>query len=441
MKKLSRIFSLLLALVFFVLTAAPSPAYAANDVEYEFAFAVHSISENKYLRHVGPDASVDTLHDDEYYVIYMTIHNHTGREMNISRMELLIDARSWTWENITVRTAHSFSLSRSSMNSISPGKHTCTVKVDGKAVHSNTFMMPRDWGSLMRLPTEAQLKSYNGSLRSPYISFFPEFSSWGYTEYSIDIRTDHQPYGTYICPINWWMNLDGLRKQYEDVWADYGSPGGAYCGLQVWDDGTRGVIMTVWKTYCRDKSGNVTVFTPKVIYPDTAKIIDATASGEGSHVHCSYPYYWEAGKDYRFLLQTSKGSNGNTFLTLYIRDLDNGVWTKLFEFDSGLKDTWINSTCGFLEDYVISTGGEVRTLEFWNVRAHMKNSGKWENAAQVKYYISGGASNLQHQGSYNFGQDDFSCWIITSGIPYLCVPNSESVKYKVPYSETGQPYA
>ena len=440
MKKLSRIFSLFLALVLFVLMAASSPAYAANEVEYEFAFAVHSISENKYLRHVGPDASVDTLHDDEYYVIYMTIHNHTGKDMNISKLELFVDAMSWTWKDITVKTSYSVSIGKGYVNRISPGKHTCTVKVDGKAVHSNTFMMPRDWGSLMKLPTEEQLKSYNGSKRSAYISFYPEFSRRGYTEYAIDFRSDHQPVGTYYSPISWWMNLDNLRKQYVDVWADYGSLGGAYCGLQVWEDGTRAVIMSVWDIFCRDKSGNVTRIMPEVVYPEYLPRNTHEKSGEGSFAQGIYPYDWKAGKDYRFLLQTFEGDNGNIFLALWIQDLDTGVWTKLFVFDYGTPDTWIDSTAGFLENYVISAGGDVRTLEFWNVRAKMKNSGKWENAETVHVFLNGSAGNLELQGSYNFGQDDYSCWIITSGIPNLCVPNSESAYYKVPYTEKGRPY-
>jgi len=415
--------------------------HTLTDVEYEFAFAVHSISDNRYIRHVGPDTSADTLHADECYLIYMTLHNNTGRALEISKLELLIDKQSFIWKNKTVKNAYSVYLSRNTMSQISPGKHTCTVKLNGQRVHSNVFMMPRDWGARMTLPTSGQLSSHDGSQRSPYISYYTYFPSGnGLTQYSIDVRTDHQPTGTYLCPINWWMDLSNLRERYEDIWADYGSPGGGYCGLQVWNDGTKGVIMTLWKVFCRDRYGNVTVVTPKVVYPLDGKIANTTESTEGSFVHCSYPYDWKAGKDYRILLQTSKGDNGNTFLTLYIQDLDNSKWTELFCFDTGIRDTWIKSAGGFLENYIASISGEVRTMEFWNVRAKMKKNGTWENASRVKYSINNSVSDMKYKGSYNFGQDAHSCWIITSGISNLCRTKPQTAEYKVPYTETGRPF-
>ncbi len=79
-------------------------------------------------------------------------------------------------------------------------------------------------------------------------------------------------------------------------------------------------------------------------------------------------------------------------------------------------------------------------MEFWNVRAKMKKNGTWENASRVKYSINNSVSDMKYKGSYNFGQDAHSCWIITSGISNLCRTKPQTAEYKVPYTETGRPF-
>ena len=441
MKRITMISIALTILFLLMATALPHSAYAQGNMEYEFAFAVHSINDDQYIRHVGPDLSADTLYGHEYYVLYLTIHNNSGKVQNYSKAVLSVDDHSYTWEDLTVNKAFSLRLSRDAMKMISAGKHVCTLQLDGNLVHSNTFVMQRDWGSLMKLPTQEQINRYNPEgQRSPYISFRTGFGSCGgYTEYSVDVHTDHLPYGTYLCSIDWWMDLSSLEKNYTKVWADYGGAGGGYCGLQVWDDGTRGVIMTLWDTFCEDQFGNVSQIKAKVLYPENAADTDHNNSSEGSFVHYSYPYDWKAGKGYRFLLQQSNGNNGNVLMTLWIGDIEAGAWTKLFCFDTGIQDIWIRSTGGFLENYIVKTSGEVRTMEFRNIRARMRNSGRWEDAESVTYSINASVGTSSYQGSYNFGQDSRSCWIITSGIPGLNQPNSNTGPYPVPQTREFMP--
>ena len=432
----------LFALVIAFLCTGSVLAQAQGGVDYEFAFAVHTINGNQYIRHVGPDAAKDTLGNNEYYAIYMTIHNNSGQSLNYSKAVLMIDKKAYSFGKKTIQSGHaaSYYLDYEATKSITPGKHICTLKLDGKQVYSGSFKMPRNWGSVMTLPTAAQLRTA-GRARSPYIGFYTQFSdNGGFTEYSIDLRMDYQPTHTYISPISWWMDTSALEKKYAKVWADYGGTGGGYCGFQVWDDGTTAVIMTLWDVFCQDKSGNVKQVKAKVLYPENAKETDFSNSSEGSFVHYLYPFKWEAGKDYRLLLQQSAGDNGNVLLTLWLKDLDKGSWTELYCFDAGLQDVWISSAAGFVENPNPKVSAYPRALEFWNVRARMKRSGKWVNAKSITFSVNASVGQMDYEGSYNFGRDDANCWIITSGITGLCTPNKNKGPYKVPSTESGQPY-
>lgn len=435
-----RLMAVLLVLIQLCTLAVSSEA--EGRVEYEFAFAVHSLSKDRYIRHVGPDASEDVLGNDEYYAIYMTIHNHGREALTFSSGVLQIDKQKYSFGGKTIQGGKAWSiyLNHDTTKKILPGKHTCLLKLDGKQVYSGTFKMPRDWGSVMKLPTEAQLRTA-GKYRSPYIGWYTKFGdNLGFTEYSIDLRMDYQPTHTYICPINWWMNLSPIQKRYSKVWSDYGGAGGGYCGFQVWDDGSTAVIMTVWDVFCQDRTGKVQQIKAKVLYPENAYDTSFDNSSEGSFVHYLYKFDWKPGRDYRVVLQQSTGNNGNVLLTLWLKDLETGIWTKLYCFDTGLPDIWISSAAGFVENPNPKVSAYPRAIEFWNIRARMKRTGKWVNAKSIDFSVNASVGELNYEGSYNFGQDSANCWIITSGTPGLCTPNKRVGPYKVPSTENGAPY-
>ena len=434
-----RLVSLVLA-VLFLCAGVRGAAKAQGGIEYEFAFAVHSISTDRYIRHVGPDASTDDLGNDEYYAIYMTIHNNSGRPLTYKDAVLMVDRleRSYGGNTAQNGSACSMCLSREITKDITAGWHTLTLKLDGKTVYTTRFKMPRDWGSAMTLPTAQQLRT-PGRYRSPYIVFYTDFGG-GFTEFSIDLRMDYTPVHTYISPISWWMDTGELEKKYQKVWADFGGTGGGYCGFQVWDDGSTAVIMTVWDTFLQDRNGSVTQVKAKVIYPENAEDTDFDNSGEGSFVHYLYKFDWKKGRDYRLLLQQTEGSNGNVWLELWLKDLEEGDWTKLYVFDTCLKDVWIRSTAGFVENTVPAAAAWPRALEFWNVRAKMKKSGSWINAKSITFSVNSSVSAMNYEGSYNFGCDNGSCWIITSGTVGLCTPNQKTGPYQAPSTESGPPY-
>ena len=137
------------------------------------------------------------------------------------------------------------------------------------------------------------------------------------------------------------------------------------------------LFMTVWDVFCQDKSGNVRQVKARVLYPENAYDTSFDNSSEGSFVHYLYKFDWKPGRDYRLLLQQSVGNNGNVLLTLWLKDLEAGNWTELYCFDTGLPDIWISSAAGFVENPNPSVSAYPRAIEFWNIRACMKKSGKW----------------------------------------------------------------
>ena len=416
------------------------PAARGEDgITYEFAFAAHSISTDEYIRHVGPDLSADTLGRDEYYRLYLTIHNDTGRDISIGTAEMRVDDLRLTWKDITCRRAFSFTVSRDTMKAIGPGKHTCSPKLDGKNVFTHEFTLSRDWNSVMPFPTDDQLSARKGGLRSPYITFRPQFPNRSrFTEYSLDFRADHGPTGTYICPMNWWMDMSALEKKVKRVWCDFGGVVSGYAGLQVWNDGTHGVIMTVWDTFYEDKSGNIKQIKATVTYPDNASDTRHDNSSEGSFVHYSYPFPWKTGRDYRLLLQMYDGEKGTKCLDLWIMDLETEKWTLLFSIDTNIsEDMTIYDCAGFLECFDTRTAGSVRTMEVWNARALIRGRG-WVNIDRVKFGVNESVLDLGYEGSHIFGADRRSAYMITSGVPGLGASKGDT--FRMPSDESGQPY-
>lgn len=299
----------------------------------------------------------------------------------------------------------------------------------------------RDWRSCMGIPTAQQLAAARGTSRSPYIAIYYHFPKVSrFLECSVDLHVDHQPLGTYVCPMNWWMDVSSLQARYASVYNDYtGTPGG-YCGFQTLGDGSRVFIMTVWSTFCQDRKGTVTVFDPQVIYPE-GKGKANVGLGEGTFVQCILPYDWHAGRDYRILLQheVSK-TTGNVVLTSWVCDMVKNEWAKLVSFDVGVPDVYMSSLGGFLEDFLTEYAGELRSLQLSNIRVRSANTYQWVWADSAKFTINGSVSDLNYSGSCNFGTDGASLWAITSGVSGLHTAPSDSVSYRLSSGAGGDPY-
>ena len=297
------------------------------------------------------------------------------------------------------------------------------------------------WKNYMRMPTNDEILSVKGIARSPYISMYYNFPDLGKAlEYCVDMRADHQPDGTYLCPFNWWLNVSSLQKRYASVYNDYtGTPGG-YCGFQTLGDGSRVFIMSEWSTFCKDHSGNVTVFTPEVIYPE-GKGKGNTDSSEGTFTQCIVPYDWSAGRDYRVLLQQSLShATGNVVYTVYVCDLMKGRWDKLVSIDTGVPDVYISSIAGFSENFLPEHTGEVRSMELFNLRARSAETYRWVSADSVRFILNGSLGISNYIGSAAYGTEGCSIRTIASGVSGLCPDPPADVTYPLAPGDSTDPY-
>ena len=299
----------------------------------------------------------------------------------------------------------------------------------------------RDWQQAMPSPSAGQIDQARGTARSPYVSIYPHYPGVNRVlEYSVDLHADHQPLGTYLCPLNWWMDVSALQARYVSVYNDYtGIPGG-YCGFQTLADGSRVFIMTVWSTFCQDAAGNVTVFTPRVLYPE-GQGSGNTDMAEGSFTHVILPYDWRPGRDYRVLLQTSRSEQtGNTVLTAFVCDLQTYEWTMLASFDTGVAEVYPNSAGGFLENFLPDYAGEVRSMQLRNLRARSADTGQWVSADSVQFLLNSSVSQLDYTGSAAYGADGDAIWAITSGVNGLCPTPSDNITYPLSPGDSSDPY-
>lgn len=295
----------------------------------------------------------------------------------------------------------------------------------------------RDWSQYMELPSEEQI-SQPGTFRSPYIVINPSFYQEDFTAYSMDLRIDHDPNGTYICPACWDLDTGSLESDYQRIWSDYGDKISGYFGFQVLDDGTKVVIMSLWDAFFEDHEGNISQVKAKVLFPENIET-KFDNDDEGSFTQCIYEYDWETGKDYRFVLEQTTGENGTELFTLWLMEPEGETQTEMFCFDSGLKDVRITGPCGFLENFEPEFAAAPRSVEFWNVRGREAESGEWISAPEVRYTVNNSIGIEDYEGCWNFGSDENSCWIITSGIPGLCPVPDADVSYPIPSTESGAP--
>ena len=293
-----------------------------------------------------------------------------------------------------------------------------------------------NWSSYMPLPSRNEQLNYRTTQRSPYIVCRPDFGDTKFTEYAVDFRAEHLPWGTYLAVGNWDMGSNQLKKKYKSVKRDYNGVAG-YCGFQVIDDGSHVAILTLWDTYCIDKNGKKTTIKAKQIYPENNRGAEvAINSSEGDFLHCIIPYDWQEDRDYRALIQIANTYTGaNAHLLYYVCDLSTGAWTRLMEFDLGYDEAYMFGMCTFLENYLPSYAGELRSMVLSNYRVCKYGTNKWIAAKRATF-----EQNYEHPGSYNYGSTGDVFWAITTGIPGLCSKPKDGKAFKVSHAASTKPY-
>ena len=273
------------------------------------------------------------------------------------------------------------------------------------------------WKSRFPVPTQAQINAYTNPdyLRSPYIAGWMDTGNdTRFTEYSVDFKADYAPEGTYCCLANHKLDLSPLEAKYSSVRTEYASVH-TYSGFQntVTDKG-KVSILSFWDIYVTDAYGRETVIRPTLVYPEPDG--DDDFGGEGTGAHRIVPYDWQESRWYRMLLQCGKSpTTGNTTVEQWVCELDTGKWTKLCVYDLGFAGSCFEGDVAFfLENYISSLAGEVRTMEVKNPRIRLQSNGQWVNINSA--YMSSQGGKPKYEGSYAFGVSGDSFWAITSGV-------------------------
>ena len=438
---------LLIMLALFILsvhTGFLSSATAEQSLQSVPQLMVYSISKETRIR-TADSVSTAALGSDEYYSFCFSVKNNSGHDYSFrSAYARIDDGNRVTWAAGTIGGNASawFHIFYSHMKDMKPGIHKVDFYMDDALLLSTSFTMPRNWSGDMKL--SSILGKQNGSAdgRAPYMVFYPQFSGSDgrFVEYSIDFEIDLAPNSTYLSLLQWDFDCSNLKKSYKRVYSDYGLIGG-YCGLQVWKDGTHAVIMTVWDAVTEDRNGHTAVHKATLTAPSDRTDQRNRDQVEGSFSQILYPFDWETGHPYRLLIQQSTSdTTGNLEVAMWLCDLETTQWTLIADYDTGLPYTCMMNPKGFLEDYGRSEAP--RTAELANIRIRPYESRDWTGADKVRITInnSRNAGTKNYTGSYNFGADDNTVWLISSGKQDLCeMPASGTVVSVRGYDED-KPY-
>ena len=422
--------------------------YDYYDVSVEGGIGVFDASNGIYLRE--EDASDPELDEDEFRSFYVNVRNNDPADQREIPAYFRVDGgieRSFSDTELKEGGVTQYHVDLEDMDKLSPGLHEVEVFVDGEAVYTHRFYVERDWDEIMPEPTKEQMDKTESGSRSPYIVYYPDFDKTkGIKEYSVDLSIDKMDKGTYVSTACGSLDLNRLKESGVQPQTNYGDPGGIYTGIQCWEDGKTGFIMSVWDIIGTDAQGNKQVIKATPLYKDEKAVLKShtkDSNGEGDFQQLLIEYPFDERHPYRTLLQLGTNeANGNTTLTMQVCDLISQEWKKIVTWDLGYSSDHIKTEelTGFLENYLTQYNGSVRSANLSNIRALDSASGEWVAAKSVKFTVNNSLDPMAYSGSYQFGADENSYYAITSGVEDLCKYPKSGTSFSVKNPSTEKPY-
>ncbi|MBE6731606.1 MAG: DUF3472 domain-containing protein [Ruminococcaceae bacterium] len=399
------------------------PEITVPEISAEGKILVYRKSDDSYVRTLAATAAdLNELGSDEYYSFSMELTYNGKDKFKWTEAYVIVDSgEKWGWGagealNHSVINFRIFYVNM--QKCMTPGAHTAEWFIDGEKMLTETFFIDEsyNWAEKFEMPDSASISNHNASstCRSPYIAgWFSIPEDTRYTEYSVDFKVDHLPIGTYCCLGNWVMDYSYLESQYASVHTEYVGVS-AYAGFQNIYDGSKKAIMSFWDVYCEDYNGNNTTIRAKQIYPEDAQM--DSFGGEGTGARALVDYQWESGHWYTMHIRCRvSDTTGNTVVEQWVCDLETGEWTLLTAYDIGFKNSAFKGSIAiFLENYLNEYSGEVRTMTVRNPRYLDVKTNQWRAINEV--YLSSNGGLPTYDGSYNFGVEDDTVWMITSGV-------------------------
>lgn len=300
----------------------------------------------------------------------------------------------------------------------------------------------RTWEDIIAFPSQENINNTNSTskCRSPYLTawLYTAIEDSCFSGYAIDFKADYLPLQTYCSLATFRLDTSSLGNKYKTV--NNGGNYYSYSGFQRINKPNEPEyigILSIWDTYCTNESGKIDTIKATLIYPEGKEAIRYSHEGKGVSYHPKYN--WKPGKWYRMLVQCAEKQNANTQLEFWVADLEAKSWTKLCVFDMGApKMQFKGNTAVFLEDWKTETAGEIRSLEFKNAKIYKRTMGKWVNIYSGYFNDRDSGNSICYSGSYQYGSDDTTFWMITTGVPN-CADPQEGMNLSVKYSEEGSP--
>lgn len=198
------------------------------------------------------------------------------------------------------------------------------------------------------------------------------------------------------------MDTSCLEEKYDNIKA-----GGAYCGLQNRQDGTK-AIMSFWNIECDHE-----VITPTLVYP--VKDGNTLFSNEGSGANYITDYDWKEGMWYRLFIECYDDPESNhTFVDMWVLEIASGKYTKICSYDTKLTNSYfVGGMSQFMENYDYNTASKVRSFQYANLQVRDINHNEWTKITESKLSIDTWWGNKK--GDYEFGSTSTNLWGITCG--------------------------
>lgn len=226
--------------------------------------------------------------------------------------------------------------------------------------------------------------------------FDPDLSSFSgkYSAYSIDIKVDRDPVGTYWSTVNFSMS------------------GGAegYAGIQNTRDGKK-AILSIWE-YEKIVNGRKITVTPERLFPDK-DAYHFDNEGSGSRSLESYP--WKAKHWYRVLVRCYEDKDyGHTVVEQWIQDRETMEWTLVSAFDTLQTNAYFTGNfSAFMENYDSDYCNKLRSIQLRNPFVQEYGRTTWKSVTKGKASIDTWYGNKK--GGFSFGSNGQYLWGIVCG--------------------------
>ncbi len=296
------------------------------------------------------------------------------------------------------------------------------------AVSAFAEIQPIKWSRYFRFPSAQENNSKDSA---PCLMCCPQFDgSVGFSDYSVDFRTDHFPPDTLIATCCFDIDTSFLLGTYASAGRRYPGVAG-HCGFQAVDNDRIYAVMTIWDVCGFDMEGSrAAIIRAEGIGPERA-VFERNQDNQGDGAIYAYiPCDLEKGREYRAGVRL----HGRR-ISFYVEDILNQDETLLMEFDVGYDGGFIMSPYAFLQHSGLNAQDAVSSMVLANFRVRDRRSGKMLG---TKKAILGQSGNTM--GSFTYGAEGNAFYFIASCIPGCCEVPPQYAVYTVTSYEDAASY-